>query len=314
MEQRGRNIPVGRAGQAEDIAAAVAFLASPEAAYITAQAIPIDGGGLSPFPLRRPEPEAGDPPRPGSRADGGHGAGGGPARPAAHRDPGVPPAAIGPDDGLLRIEANGICGSDVESTRATCSAARPVVPGHEPLGIIEEIGERAAERWGVSLGDRVALEILVPCRPASGLPDRPVPGVPRGRRARVHPDHPGRPRFGEDWPSTPTWRRLDLHPIDKDLPAELAVMFNPLGAGVRWAVHLGGVGIGSTVLVLGAGSARLVRGHRCQGRRRLTVIVTGLAADEHKLALARQFGADHTIVVDEATQEAGGPPWPRSSS
>ena len=56
MEQRGRNIPVGRAGQAEDIAAAVAFLASPEAAYITAQAIPIDGGGLSPFPLRRPEP------------------------------------------------------------------------------------------------------------------------------------------------------------------------------------------------------------------------------------------------------------------
>jgi hypothetical protein len=64
MEQRGRNIPVGRAGAAEDIAAAVAFLASPEAAYITAQAIPIDGGGLSPFPLRRPEPlgaEATDP-------------------------------------------------------------------------------------------------------------------------------------------------------------------------------------------------------------------------------------------------------------
>jgi 3-oxoacyl-[acyl-carrier protein] reductase len=56
MEQRGRNIPVGRAGQATDIAAAVAFLASDEAAYITAQAIPIDGGGLSPFPLRRPDP------------------------------------------------------------------------------------------------------------------------------------------------------------------------------------------------------------------------------------------------------------------
>ncbi|MGY1839601.1 MULTISPECIES: SDR family NAD(P)-dependent oxidoreductase [unclassified Modestobacter] len=56
MEQRGRNIPVGRPGHAEDIAAAVAFLASPEAAYITAQAIPIDGGGMTPFPLRRPEP------------------------------------------------------------------------------------------------------------------------------------------------------------------------------------------------------------------------------------------------------------------
>jgi 3-oxoacyl-[acyl-carrier protein] reductase len=56
LEQRGRSIPVGRVGQAEDIAGAVAFLASPEAAYITAQAIPIDGGGMSPFPLRRPDP------------------------------------------------------------------------------------------------------------------------------------------------------------------------------------------------------------------------------------------------------------------
>ncbi|CCH88362.1 Short-chain alcohol dehydrogenase [Modestobacter italicus] len=64
MEQRGRNIPVGRAGAAEDIAAAVAFLASPEAAYITAQAIPIDGGGLSPFPLRRPEPPPAQAPQP----------------------------------------------------------------------------------------------------------------------------------------------------------------------------------------------------------------------------------------------------------
>jgi len=36
-----------------------------------------------------------------------------------------------------------------------------------------------------------------------------------------------------------------LHKVDKTLPAELAVMFNPLGAGVRWALHLGGVGIGA---------------------------------------------------------------------
>ena len=40
----------------------------------------------------------------------------------------------------------------------------PFIPGHEPLGIIEEIGERAAQRWGVEPGDRVALEVIVPCR------------------------------------------------------------------------------------------------------------------------------------------------------
>ena len=29
-----------------------------------------------------------------------------------------------------------------------------------------------------------------------------------------------------------------LHPIAPDVPPEIAVMYNPLGAGVRWAVHL----------------------------------------------------------------------------
>ena len=44
------------AGQAADIANAVRFLASPDSGYITGQAIPIDGGGRSGFPQRRPEP------------------------------------------------------------------------------------------------------------------------------------------------------------------------------------------------------------------------------------------------------------------
>lgn len=37
-------IPLGRAGTGEDVAAAVAFLAAPEASYITGQSLNIDGG------------------------------------------------------------------------------------------------------------------------------------------------------------------------------------------------------------------------------------------------------------------------------
>ncbi len=59
MAARGRAIPVGRVGMPADIGALVAFLASPDAGYVTGQAIPVDGGGLSPFPLRRPEPVLG---------------------------------------------------------------------------------------------------------------------------------------------------------------------------------------------------------------------------------------------------------------
>jgi NAD(P)-dependent dehydrogenase (short-subunit alcohol dehydrogenase family) len=36
--------PVGRAGQPEDIAAACAFLASPDAGYITGQTLGVNGG------------------------------------------------------------------------------------------------------------------------------------------------------------------------------------------------------------------------------------------------------------------------------
>src|SRR5262252_2752375 len=76
-----------------------------------------------------------------------------------------PRPATGPDDGLLRVEANGICGSDVETFRGHMGGPRPAfIPGHEPLGIIEEIGDRAAERFGVQAGDRVAVGVLVPCR------------------------------------------------------------------------------------------------------------------------------------------------------
>ena len=62
-----------------------------------------------------------------------------------------PRPRTGPDDGLLRVEANGICGSDVETYRGHMGADRPpFIPGHEPLGIVEEVGDRAAERWGVA--------------------------------------------------------------------------------------------------------------------------------------------------------------------
>jgi threonine dehydrogenase-like Zn-dependent dehydrogenase len=212
-----------------------------------------------------------------------------------------PRPKIGPDHGLLRVEANGICGSDVETYKGHLGNAKePFIPGHEPLGIVEEVGKRAAQRWGVAPGDRVALEIIVPCRSCQ----RCLTGRYQSCRNRTV-GHGVSPLslapglwggFAENIYLSPG---AILHPIDRSLPAEVAVMFNPLGAGVRWAVHLGQVGLGDTVLVLGAGQRGLAAVIAARVAGAGTIIVTGLASDAHKLALAREFGADHTIVVDE---------------
>ena len=54
LARRGRNIPVGRVGRPEDIAAAVAYLVDAGADYMTGQILVLDGGGHSPFPVPRP--------------------------------------------------------------------------------------------------------------------------------------------------------------------------------------------------------------------------------------------------------------------
>lgn len=215
-----------------------------------------------------------------------------------------PRPKIGPDEGLLRVEANGICGSDVEIYKGhlgsmATSDPKPFVPGHEPMGIIEEVGERAAARWGVQPGDRVAVEIIAPCQACRKCITGDYQSCPNRKGghgvtpAEVAPSLWG--GFAELMYLSPN---TIVHKIDRTLPVEVAAMFNPLGAGVRWALHYGGVRLGDTVLILGSGQRGLAAVIACRAAGAGKIIVTGLEADAHKLALAREFGAEHTIVVD----------------
>ena len=75
--------------------------------------------------------------------------------------------AIGHDAALLKVEACGLCGSDVEQYRGRFSqkglVRYPLIPGHEPVGRIVEIGSAAARAWAVKAGDRVAVEPHISC-------------------------------------------------------------------------------------------------------------------------------------------------------
>lgn len=79
------------------------------------------------------------------------------------RDLPLPP--IGDDDGLLRVEASGICGSDISQFHGELGGGHgyPVIPGHEIVGRIEKVGRNAARRWNVQEGDLVAVDPFLPC-------------------------------------------------------------------------------------------------------------------------------------------------------
>jgi len=213
----------------------------------------------------------------------------------------LPLPEIGPEDALLQVEACGICGSDYEQYEGALPVRFPVIPGHEPVGRIAEIGDEAARRWRVKVGDRVCVETLIPC----GFCVSCVRGEYRlcngHRRFNAYGylslDVP--PAL---WGGYAEYLYLDphalVHSIDDSTAPEIAVLFNPLGAGFRWAVEMPGLSVGDAIVILGPGQRGLASVIAAREAGAGCIIVTGLAADEGKLALAREFGAHHAINVE----------------
>jgi threonine dehydrogenase-like Zn-dependent dehydrogenase len=210
----------------------------------------------------------------------------------------VPIPAIDDESALLRIEACGICGSDYEQYEGLLRTPMPVIPGHEPLGVIEQIGDAAARRWGVDVGDRVAVETMLSCRFCSACLAGRYHLCDQRRIYSYIPlaEPPG--LWGAYAQYMFVHRNSVVHRIDRALDASTAVMFNPLGAGFRWAVEMPRTGPGDTVLILGPGQRGLASVIACREAGADQILVTGLAADARKLALAREFGADAAIDVD----------------
>ena len=215
----------------------------------------------------------------------------------------LPEPAIGDDDALLQVEACGLCGTDHEQYTGALHPGYAFVPGHETVGVIEEIGASAAQRWGVDRGDRVAVEVFQscgrcePCRSGvyrrcerHGLADMygciavdKPPGLWGGYAERQY--------LGPDTLLVPVPERLD--PV-------VATLFNPIGAGIRWGVTVPGTQSGDVVAVLGPGVRGLSVAAAAKEAGAGFVLVTGRGArDAERLALAPEFGADITVDVEE---------------
>ena len=209
----------------------------------------------------------------------------------------IPP--IGEDEALLKVEASGICGTDYEWFRGDLPVPFPLILGHEPLGTIEIIGPVASQRWGVKAGDRVAVRSHFTCGRCQACRAGNVEPCPQASSfgATVQDRPPGL------WGAHAEYMYLPpgtvVYPMGKTLPADVAVMFNPLGAGFDWAVDTPSLKEGESIAILGPGQRGLCAVVAAKEAGAATVVVTGLGRDEHKLALARDLGADLTINVEQ---------------
>lgn len=224
----------------------------------------------------------------------------------------LPVPTIGPEEGLLAVEACGVCGTDWEvyERESLGAGLGPLVLGHETVGRIAAIGDEAAWRWGVSEGDRVAVEEFLPCGRC---------GLCRAGQYRIcdRTDlRRSKPflRYG----ATPVdlapglWGGFSevmyLHPdaivyrVPEGVSAELATLFVAIGNGIRWVVQEADGGPGQSLAVFGPGQHGLgcVVAARHAGMGPIAVF--GTERDERRLELARTLGAD--VAVDTRTDPA----------
>ena len=212
----------------------------------------------------------------------------------------LPLPEIGDDDALLRVEACGLCGTDHEQFSGELFPGYAFIPGHESVGTIERIGGRASARWHVDAGDRVAVEVFLSCRECdacrAGVYRRCERHGLRDMYGVVPVDRP--PGL---WGGYAEYQYLApdsmLLPVPATLDPVAASMFNPLGAGIRWAVTVPETRAGDVVAVLGPGIRGLSAAAAAKHAGAGFVMVTGSGArDAERLAVAPGFGAD--LVVD----------------
>ena len=206
-----------------------------------------------------------------------------------------------PDGGaVLRVEAVGLCGSDLAQLHGGVGVPGetfPVVPGHEIVGRIEAITSEAKAAWGLDEGDRVCVDEILRCGECAACRT----GDADCTAMHVYGYTLGLDRDSGCWggyvEKMALLPRTNLHRVPVDVPAVELTMFEPMANAVHW-VERAGVRLGDTVVVEGPGHQGLACVVAARAAGAATVIVTGTASDGARFEAARALGADATVDVD----------------
>jgi threonine dehydrogenase-like Zn-dependent dehydrogenase len=211
-----------------------------------------------------------------------------------------PMPQITEEEAILRVEIVGVCGTDVSYYQ---KFKAPKILGHHVVGFIEKIGQVASKKWGVGVGDRIAMEEYIPC----GQCEHCRTGAYRS--CLFTDPRAGGIRYGATpislkpslWGGFSQFMYLHphavVHKISHDVPGVEAALALPLANGYEWMCIEGKVGPGKIVVIQGPGQQGLACALAAKAAGAEHVIVTGRSTSARRLELARRLGADHTINI-----------------
>ncbi|MDQ1396051.1 MAG: S-(hydroxymethyl)mycothiol dehydrogenase [Acidimicrobiaceae bacterium] len=219
------------------------------------------------------------------------------------RDKGAPVAVEtivvpdpGPGEALVRVQACGVCHTDLHYREGAINDEFPFLLGHEAAGVVEAVGDGVS---GLAAGDYVVIAWRAPCGDCRacrrGRPWYCFASRNAGQRMTLTDGTPLSPALGIG-----AFAELTLVAAGQCVPIDRAARPEAAGligcgvmAGFGAAVNTGGVGRGDTVAVIGCGGVgdAAVAGASFAGAR----MVIAVDVDPRKLEWAKGFGATHTV-------------------
>lgn len=217
-----------------------------------------------------------------------------------------------PDELLMRVKRVGICATDLHLLEGHIGDPFPLVPGHEFVGEVAAIGGDAARDRGLAVGDRIVVEMLLPCgscpRCREGrynLCDRddPAGGHAVGREYGINiPRTHGSGLWGGYAEILAVPANAIVHPLPESLPWDTAALVEPLAVAFR-TVERGRVTPGDTVVVIGPGPVGLLIAAAARSAGAAHVVMVGTRPS--RLELAARFGCDAVVNLRETDDVAG---------
>lgn len=212
----------------------------------------------------------------------------------------------GPTDVTIKIEATGVCHSDLHAMNGSLPQGAPFVPGHEGAGVISEVG---ADVTDLAVGDHVIVAWSPPCGKCNNCVERKQPHL----CVMIQFSIAGTPRFKQGdrdvfgMAGTGTFAEYLTVPqeaavkIDDDIPFEIASLIGcGVSTGVGAAINTAKVAPGSTVVVFGCGGVGIsaIQGAHVAGAG----IIVAVDLVDEKLEMAKRFGATHACKPDDLAE------------